>query len=90
MKTISLLALSCALSLLVACSSAEGPGSRPPAGVALLPLDWSVDQSGQRASALLHGLLLTNSARYVTGEPDTKVIAAVDPKIHRVAWTAHV
>jgi len=47
-----------------------------------------VDQPGQGASALVHGLLLTDSARYVTGQPDTKVIAAVDPRTRQVAWTA--
>lgn len=73
--------------LLAACSGnpPSEPGSSPPAGVSRLVPAWQLQQPGRGASALVHGLLLTDSLD-TSVKDEVKSIAAVDVATHRLAW----
>jgi len=72
--------------LLAACSATvDEPGSTPPPGVARFTPAWQLQQPGRGASALVNGLLLTDSLD-PSAKTEVKTLAAVNVATHSLAW----
>jgi len=72
--------------LLAACSATvDEPGSTPPPGVARFTPAWQLQQPGRGASALVNGLLLTDSLD-TSVKTEVKTLAAVNVATHSLAW----
>jgi len=80
-----LLALTTTLLAACAATPPEEPGSTPPQGVARLTPAWQLQQPGRGASALVNGLLLTDSLD-TSASGEIKTLAAVDVATRKLAW----
>ncbi|MFC4455292.1 PQQ-binding-like beta-propeller repeat protein [Deinococcus sonorensis] len=65
------------------------PGTSPPPGVSRFVPSWQLKQPGRGASALVHGLLLTDSVDTMAKD-EVKTLAAVDVSRHALAWNVPV